>query len=451
MNSYDRRRFIKQATGTVAAVTGSSLAGKSFAQTEPAPAAPAVQDQNVASKIRVACIGIFGRGKNHIDSMVGRDGVELVAICDADNSTLSARQREIEKKTGKPVKTYDDMRRIFDDKDIDAVTFATPNHWHALGTIWACQAGKDVYVEKPASHNVWEGRQMIKAARKYNRIVQVGTQSRSSAALREAVQKLRDGAIGEVYMAKGLCYKWRGTIGKVEPTTPPTSLNYELWTGPADMLPYTKHRHPYNWHWYWNYGNGDIGNQGVHEMDKARWGLGVGMPTEIQAMGNKFMFDDSQETPNTMIATFNYPDQKKMLVFEVRHWMTNPELGEGERGENNVGNIFYGSEGYMVMPDYSTYEIFLGKKAESQGKVSKGGDHFGNFFDAVRSRKIEDLNCDIEEGHPSAALCHLANISYRLKRTLNFDPASEKFVNDAEADKMLTRPYRPGFEIPAEV
>ncbi|MBI3737261.1 gfo/Idh/MocA family oxidoreductase, partial [Candidatus Sumerlaeota bacterium] len=318
----------------------------------------------------------------------------------------------------------------------------------ALGAIWAIQAGKDVYVEKPCSHNVWEGRQIVKAARKYNKIVQIGTQSRSSEALREGVQKLHDGIIGEVYMAKGLCYKWRPSIGKADPKDPPPSLDYDLWTGPAELLPYTRHRHPYNWHWFWNYGNGDIGNQGIHEMDKARWGLGVTLPTRIQAMGHKFMFDDSQETPNTMIATFDYPDLKKMLVFEVRHWMTNPELGESERGDNNVGNIFYGSEGYMVMPNYSSYQVFLGKKAEAQPAVSKGGDHFLNFINAVRSRKREDLNAEIEEGHLSSSLCHLANISYRLGRTLDFDPAAEKFVNDAEADKMLTRVYRKGFEVP---
>ncbi len=448
MNEINRRNFIKGAGASGAAVVTAGMIGpKVWAQAN--------------DKIRVACVGIYGRGTEHIRSFSRMDGVDLVALCDVDEQVLAKRAKDLEKAQSdqaqakglpapKPIKTYTDMRKLFEDKEIDAVSFATPNHWHALGAIWACQAGKDVYVEKPCSHNVWEGRQIVKAARKYNRIVQIGTQSRSSEALREGMQKLKEGVIGDVYMARGLCYKWRPTIGKQTPADPPNGFNYDLWTGPAEMLPYRKF-HPYKWHWFWNTGNGDIGNQGIHEMDKARWGLGVGLPTKVGAMGGKFLFDDDQETPNTLVATFRYPEQNKMLVFEVRHWMTNDEGGIKEKGENAVGNIFYGREGYMVIPDYSSYQIFLGKKGEAQPKVSRGGDHFGNFIQAVRSRKIEDLHADIEEGHLSSSLCHLANISHRLGRTLDFDPKTERFTSDEEANKMLTREYRKPFVITDEV
>ena len=226
------------------------------------------------------------------------------------------------------------MRKLLEDKNIDAISIASPNHWHTLQTIWACQAGKDVYVEKPCSHNVFESQQIVAAARKYNRIVQQGSQSRSSPALQEAVQKMRDGEFGEVYMARGLCYKWRDTIGK----TPVSSrcrpgVDYDLWTGPAPKREFTKNRFHYNWHWFWDTGNGDLGNQGIHEVDIARWGLGVTHPTKVSAIGGKFMFDDDQETPNTISASYEFDvdGKKKMMTFEVRHWISPHEAGIDER------------------------------------------------------------------------------------------------------------------------
>lgn len=446
MEGIDRREFLVKSAAGVAVASAVMIGPKTWAQAN--------------DKLRVAIVGLFGRGKSHIDAFGAMPDVEVAALCDCDRNILESAARNFEMRFMYKPKLYTDMREIFDDPEIDAVTFATPNHWHALGTVWACQAGKDVYVEKPCSHNVWEGRQAVAAARKYNRIVQMGAQSRSSAALKEAVQKMKEGVIGEVYMAKGLCYKWRSTIGTQPVSDPPEALNYDLWTGPAELKPFSRNYHPYKWHWFWNTGNGDIGNQGVHEMDKARWGLGVGLPKKVHSAGGKYMFEDDQETPNYQISTFEYPDEKKIIVFEVRPWITNDEAGMGvveldatgkPRVDNAVGNIFLGKDGVLVMPNYSSYQIFMGKNRETTGRVSMGGDHFRNFIDACRSRKVEDLNLDIEDGHISSAMCHMANTSYRLGRSLDFDPATERYVGDDEANEHLSRQYRAPYVVPAEV
>ena len=414
-----------------------------------APLAARASSLNGANnRVRVAIIGVKGRGNEHIRgfSALSKDNVELAALCDVDESVLNQRISQVEQKSGKKPVAFTDMRKVFDDKSIDAVSFATPNHWHALGTIWACQAGKDVYVEKPASHNIFEGRQMVEAARKYNRIVQHGTQIRSSPALKEAMQMLRDGVIGDVYMAKGLCYKRRDTIGKAVEEKVPEGVHYDLWTGPAPVRPFTKNRFHYQWHWQWAYGNGDIGNQGVHQLDVARWGLGVALPSKVQSMGGHFMFDDDQETPNTQVTAFMYPAEKKMLTFEVRHWDT-PVEGT----DLKVGILFLGSKGYMEIPSYGQYRIFLGKEAKPAGTRKEDGDHFANFVDAIRQRKPEILNAPIEEGHRSTVLAHLANISYRLGRTLTFDPKTETFPGDKEANNYLGRKYRSPYVVPEKV
>jgi predicted dehydrogenase len=400
-------------------------------------------------RIGVGIVGLRGQGTVHIQGFHKLDGVEVVALCDVDEEVLEARATAFEKATGKKVKRYVDMRQLFEDKEADCVSFATPNHWHALGAIWAMQAGKDVYVEKPCSHNVWEGRQLVLCARRYDRICQHGTQSRSSRAVREAIQKLREGIIGEVYMAKGLCYKWRGSIGRVDgPQQPPKSVHYDLWLGPAPFkLPMRRSFH-YDWHWFWDYGNGDIGNQGVHQMDVARWGLGVGLPSVIHSSGGKFLFDDDKETPNCQIAVFQYPKENKILQFEVRHWITNHEGGFGKGADNEIGVIFYGSEGYMVVGG-SDYRTFLGRKQEPGPSASGGGNHFANFIEAVRSRNRELLLAEIEEGHLSSALCHLANVAYCVGRTIRFDPATETCPGDDEANKLLTRDYRKPYVVPS--
>jgi predicted dehydrogenase len=323
-----------------------------------------------------------------------------------------------------------------------------------LQTIWACQAGKDVYVEKPCSHNVFESRQIVAAARKYDRIVQMGSQSRSSPALREAVQKMRDGEFGEIYMSRGLCFKARDTIGKTPVSAVPPGVDYDLWTGPAPLRPFTKNRFHYNWHWFWDTGNGDLGNQGIHEVDIARWGLGVTHPTKVSAIGGKFMFDDDRETPNTLTATFefNVGGKPKMMVFEVRHWISNHEAGiNGERPGNTIGNTFYGSGGYLVIDNYNKYYSFLGKDQKPGPTRTERDRHFENFIAGVRSRNRGDLNAEIEEGAMSCVLMHLANVSYRVGRTLHWDEKTRTVKNDPEANKMLTREYRAPYIVPTNV
>ncbi len=441
MNEVSRRGFIKGATGlTAGAALGLGVLRRSSAAWAGAN-----------DRVRAAVIGTKGQGRTHIQGMGSLANVEVATICDVDENISAERAKwMVQDLNLKAPKIEFDLRKVFEDKDIDVVTIATPNHWHSLAGIWACQAGKDVYVEKPCSHNVWEGRQLVQAARKYDRIVQHGTQSRTAPAIREGIQKLQEGIIGEIYMAKGLCYKWRDTIGKTPDEPVPAGVHYDLWTGPAPERPFSRNRFHYQWHWHWAYGNGDMGNQGVHQMDLARWGLGVGLPSKITAMGGHFMFDDDQETPNTLLVSFFYPDQGKkgkMLVFETRHWISNHECDIETGGGNEVGNLFLGSEGYMVM-DGSGYKTFLGKDQKIGPARTEGGNHFANFIEAVRTRQREILHAEVEEGHLSSALCHLGNISYRLGRTLTFDPKAEKFVGDSEADDMLTRNYRDPYTVP---
>jgi hypothetical protein len=320
----------------------------------------------------------------------------------------------------------------------------------------------------------------VAAANKYNRIVQHGTQSRSSIGAKEAIKHLRDGLVGDVYLARGLCYKWRDTIGRTPKSAVPAGVNYDLWLGPAPDRGFSKNRFHYTWHWFWDTGNGDLGNQGIHEVDTARWGLGVGFPTKVSAIGGHVMFDDDQETPNILNVAyeFNSPNApRRLMEFEVRHWMTNHEADIGTWGRSTlppaglstpaakpaanmgpvsgkpgtIGNIYYGPKGFLAIQEYESYKSWLGDKNEP-GPEGKGKEnHFANFIDCVRSRKKEDLSAPVEEGHISCTLVHLANVSYRLGRTLNFDPAKEEVINDAEANRMLReadRGYRKGFEIP---
>jgi predicted dehydrogenase len=422
------------------------------------PAGALLQSRAAASPndtVRVACVGVRGRGRDHIRAYNDMAKVEIAAVCDIDESILNARVGEIEKAKGKRPAAYTDLRKLLEDKSIDAISIATPNHHHTLQTIWACQAGKDVYVEKPCSHDMFEARQIVAAAQKYGRIVQHGTQQRSSVG-REVVQKMREGLLGDIYMARGLCFKRRDTIGRkpVEPV--PAGVHYDLWLGPAPLHEFTANRFHYNWHWFWDYGNGDIGNQGVHQLDMARWGLGVKYPTKVSAMGGHFMFDDDQETPNTLTATYEFESGgvKKSLVFEVRHWISNHEAGIDEpKPGNTVGTIFYGSKGYLSVwdEDHSKYQSYIGREQAPGPSGSGPGNNWANFIAAVRSRKQSDQNAPIEEGAISTALMHLANISYRLGRSLHFDEKGYSCVGDAEANAMFRRTYRKGFEVPEKV
>ena len=412
--------------------------------------------QNRASandNIRVGVVGFHGRGQDHIKGFSAVKNTDVVAVCDVDETVLNTVSEQLKENLHQPVKKYTDFRKMLEDKEIDVITIATPNHWHALMGILACQAGKDVYVEKPCSHNLFEGQQLVKAQQKYNRIVGHGTQSRSCDALREGVQLLRDGYLGKVYYARGLCYKWRDTIGKKPEANVPKGVDYNLWTGPADQKTFTENRFHYNWHWNWNYGNGDMGNQGVHEMDVARWGLGVEWPDTVTASGGHFMFDDDQETPNVLSTTFKFKEENKFLTFEVRHWHTNNELGEINGDDRNVvGCIFYGSEGYMTTHGFNRgYQTYLGKKSEKGKGRRSEENHFENFINAVRSHKQEDLNAPIREGHLSAGLIHIANASYQLERTIHFDRKAEKAQKDDEANALLHGHFRSPFSVPEEI
>jgi len=445
MNRIGRRRFIRTSAGAAVA-SAATLTGCATTATAPQPQPSRVVGAN--ERLRVAVVGFRGQGSSHINQLLGLQqnlNVEIAGLCDVDERVLMAKVKEIGEKTGKAPIAETDVRRLLDNDSIDAITTATPDHWHALVTIWACQAGKDVYVEKPVSHNVSEGRKMIEASRKYNRIVQTGTQNRSNGGVRKAMELLHQGAIGEVYMARALCYKQRDSIGfKPDAETPPY-VHYDLWLGAAPKRPFNENRFHYNWHWFWDYGTTDMGNQGIHQMDIARWGLNKGLPIKVNGVGGRFGYKDQGETPNTQVTTFEYDDGVQ-LVFEVRGRWTNDESGV------RVGNLFYGSDGYMVI-DGSSYRIFRGDKKEpepSQGAL-EGDVHIANFLKAVRSRKREDLTADVFEGHLSSALCHMGNVSYRLGRKLIFDPKTERFVNDDEANTYLTRVYREPFVVPETV
>jgi predicted dehydrogenase len=430
-------------------------------------------------RINLGIIGVRSRGWALAEEFMNMPNVHIHSLCDVDGNVLDKRVDEIEKKKGYRPKAFGDMRKLFEEKDIDAVVMGTPNHWHALGTIWACQAGKHVYVEKPTCHNVWEGRKMVEASRKYNVLVQAGFQNRSIANVRRAMEFLREGGIGEVYMARGLCYKPREWIGNVKDgigTGPDyeyyafnrraenytadymAKVDYDYWTGPAKLLPFNYNRFHYNWHWNWNYGGGDIHNQGPHQFDVARWGLGKQEhPVEVSSSGGLYGPPGNQETPNVQTANIKYADGK-LLVFEVRGLPANKEEGI------DVGNLFYGTKGWMSV-NGGTWKTYFGYKNEP-GPSSEGGDekadpmnvagagsggHQGNFIAAIRSGKREDQTCDIAEGNMSSALPILANISYRLGRTLTFDGTKEQFVGDRQANALLKREGRGQFRIPERV
>jgi predicted dehydrogenase len=482
MEKLSRRRLLEDSLALLTV----TAAGTAVA----APAQTRAQRRVAASeRLRIAVVGVHGQGKSHVRAYAGMDDVEIVAICDADTDCFGPALEIVQKAGKKTPEAVQDVRRLLDRKDIDCISSATPNHWHALVAIWAMQAGKDVYIEKPACHELLEGRRMVEAARKYGRICQVGTQSRSNKGMRDAIAFIHKGGIGRVYLARGLCYKPRASIGKVTGPTPvPSTVDYNLWLGPAPQKPVMRQRFHYDWHWQWDYGNGDIGNQGVHEMDKARWGLNKkALPVSALGLGGRFGYVDDGETPNTELVFLEYPDA--WIVFEVRGLPTNDLRGA------RVGNIWYGTEGIVVSNSYSSavaYDLLGNKKASFDG----GGDHHRNFINAVRSRKYTDLTCDIEEGHLSAALCHLGNISfrlgsdepfsakakrfgdgnaevwetfgrfedhlaangiqlaegtYRLGRKLRVDPRAERFVGDEEANRMLTREYRAPFVVPERV
>jgi predicted dehydrogenase len=417
-------------------------------------------------RVNVGVIGIRGQGISHILGYANLKNTRVTALCDVDSNLFDERIKNhfTDKGLPKP-KIYTDLRKLYEDKDIDAVSIVTPNHWHALASIWALQAGKHVSVEKPSCHNFFEGQKLVEAADKYKLIVQDGAEQRSNPCAQTMAEYLHSGKLGEVYMAKGLCYKWRDTIGKTPDGPVPAGVDYDLWLGPAPKRPFSANRFHYNWHWNWDYGNGDMGNQGVHEMDIARWGLGVTLPVKISAVGGHFMFDDDQQTPNDLITVFEFPnpqgggDKKKILQFEVRHWISNREGIKGDAPvgdtymistENTIGNMFYGSKGFMTKT-VNEWQAFYGKERSEGEKGSGIGDHYKAFIDSIRANDQKLANGDIRDGFYSCALIHLGNISYRLGRSLEFDPVKMKFKNAPDADAMLTKQYREPFIVPDKV
>jgi predicted dehydrogenase len=424
----DRRIFLQTAAASLGAARG----------------VPGAND-----RVQMAVIGLGGRGRDHLNEYGKLPDCRIAAVCDVNQAAQERAVAQVQKLQGHTPRVYTDARKLLEDKEIDAVSIATPNHWHALGAIWACQAGKDVYVEKPASHNVYEGHKLVEAARKYGRMVQVGSQSRTIVHKIRAMELLRQGVIGKLYMAKGICYRRRRSIGHTPDAPVPAGVDWDIFLGPARMKPYSENKYRYNWHWFWDTGNGDIGNQGVHEMDIARWALDKReMPRSVVSTGGKYAYVDDQETPNVQYATLDYGDCQ--LVFEVRGLVTPPDEGM------MVGNIFWGTEGYMTL-DLEGYAVYKGENREkvmeakrSEERAWDPAPHIATFLKAVRSRDRRHITASAEDGVLSADLCHIANISYRLGRRLAMDPKTGRFA-DADANRMLTRDYRAPYVVPERV
>lgn len=440
---FTRRHFVGTAA-TAVIVAGMKAQGKVF---------------GANNRIRVCTVGFNGQGGSHIkDILTMKEDAEYVALCDVDDNVLAKGSKLVTDAQGKAPKLYKDIREALQNREIDAVTLATPNHWHALGSIWALQAGKHVYVEKPMSHNVFEGQQVMAAAKKYGRMVQHGTQSRSNATLIRDMKLIHSGFIGKIIESRGYVYKNgnRASIGKGGPGPVPAFLDWTLWQGPAREQPFlvnrTRPQKPglyvhYDWHYFWEYGNGEIGNQGVHQMDIACWGHNRGMPTGVFSAGGRFGLDDDGQSPNTQATTFAYPDGS-ILTFEVRN------LGSFEEADGgNCGNSFFGTKGYYVVgKGFFTYKETRGAPREvipipADAELGPKVDRFKRFFNALRSGNPNDLPMTPMDSHVACTHCHLGNIAFRLGRSLEFDPQREVF-SDKKLNPYLTRNYRKGFEVP---
>ncbi len=453
MEETGRREFLKQA-----AVAGGAVVFPSYIRN--------MISDSPNERINVAVIGISGdrervrgiirgRGIVHIRNYAEIPNAKVTTICDVDERLFPENTRIVEELFGASPKTEVDFRNILDDKDIDIVSLATPDHWHALHTVWACQAGKDVYVEKPVSHNISEGRKMVEAAEKYNRIVQSGICYRSSKAVKEGIQKIHIGEIGKVYMARGITWRYREPIGVFADTDVPAGVHWDLFLGPAPYRPFNLNRFLYHWHWFWDTGTADMGNNGIYRMDTARWALNKNThPVKVHCSSGLFGRDQNeQETPNIMDATYEYEDGT-IIQNEVRGLPTNPE---GMPNDSGVCFV-YGDQGWMSISE-SGYKTYYGQrnepgpaKSESDFLPEERSNGWKNLVECVRSRRKEDLDNPIIEGHLSASLCHLGNISSRMGgNQLNFDPKKEQFINNREADTYLTRPYRKPYTMPEKV
>jgi predicted dehydrogenase len=420
MRELDRRDFLKTSAATLGSLTALTAAG----------AADKPNDKFV-----VAIMGVRGRGRQLLGSFVAQPDVEVAYICDVDSNVVPNAAKIVEQKQKRTPKVEKDIRKVLEDKDVNALIIAAPDHWHALGTVWACQAGKHVYCEKPISHNLIEGRRMVQAARKYDRVVQVGTQRRSGEFLMKAAEYVRSGKLGKIPFARTWIAGNRPSIGHKPDGSVPEGVDYDLWLGPAPSRPFNPNRFHYEWHWNWDYGTGELGNNGIHGLDLIRWLLDLDAPNRITSGGGKYFYDDDRVTPDTQIATFDF--EKTSVVWEHRIWQK-----AGRTGYDWV--TLYGEKGTLALNDKGWRIVEDETIGEKPTELEKA--HARNFLDSIKAHKRP--NADIEEGHKSTRLCHLGNIAYRLSRTLRFDAKTETIIDDAEANKLLGRSYRKGFELP---
>ncbi len=421
----DRRQFLGQT-----ATTGVALG----------LAANAISARAAESPQNKIVVGVMGlsRGKSLAVGFARQAGCEVKYVCDVDEKRAQAGAASVEQVAEKAPQVITDFRRILDDNDVDVLVNATPNHWHGPGTIMACNAGKHVYVEKPCSHNPHEGELMIEAARKHNRCVQMGAQRRSGDGHQAAMQKLREGVIGRVYLSRSFYRNRRGSIGKGQPATVPAQLDYELWQGPAPRTPYVDNLVHYNWHWRWKWGNGELGNNGVHTLDLSRWGLDVDYPVRVTSSGGRYRYDDDQQTPDTHTVCFEF-EGERMATWEGTSCNT--------YGDGFV--LFYGEKGAMTLDSNGNHVVYDERNKEiGNYKAKSRGDaeHFENLLTAIRTDNPSSLNAEIEIGHKSTLLCHLGNIAQRTGRTLNCSPKNGHILDDDEAAKQWKRDYEPGWE-----
>lgn len=387
-------------------------------------------------------VGVMGlsRGLSLAQNFAACPGVEVRYVCDVDNRRAAAAAQKLGETSTSDVTPIGDFRKILDDTEVDAFVCAAPNHWHAPASILACTAGKHVYVEKPCSHNPREGELLVQAARKHKRCVQMGNQRRSADKIQAAMKLLHDGAIGNVHYSRSWYANTRGPIGSASPATCPEHIDYELWQGPAPRQPFVRNRLHYNWHWVWHYGNGELGNNGVHSIDLSRWGLDVDYPTQVTSSGGRFFFKDSQETPDTHVVTFKFEGGKQIMWEGIscnRHGIDGESFGVSFHGTD--GSITLGSWGY------SHFDKRNELVAEENGKVADAV-HIANFIAAIRADDPTLLNSEIEEGHKSTLLCHLGNIAQRTGRTLQCDAANGRILKNPQAQKLWSRDYEPGWE-----
>jgi len=473
-----RRTFLKRAATTAGVATAFTVAGT----------ATSGRVLGANDRIRVAVAGINGRGRSFLTGFGGMEDVEVAYLVDPDSRLFASSGNIVKERAGNTPLCVQDVRRALDDSSLDAVAIVTPNHWHALMGIWACQAGKDVYVEKPCSHNIFEGRQLVEAARKYDRIVQHGTQRRSDPQWIRLVNDVRNGKYGRLLVSYGYASRTRDSIGIRDPQEPPRGLDFDLWLGPAPVQPFRTNLVHYNWHWRWDFGNGEIGNMGSHQLDVCRWAMPDGaVPKSVVSLGGRFGYEDQGQTPNTQLSLIDFGEVK--LFLEIR----------GRDKQWKITNEFYTDEGAIrngkFFPKGKSEGVPIGD-FPPPGAPEQGPRHMRNFIVAVRSRKREDLTAEILEGHRSALLAHLGNISYRLGeevpfdrltkpfggdaifheafedmkrslvdggqlelakstcrlgRRLSFDAEAEQFVAAADANRLLSRPYRGPFVVPKRV